>query len=497
MPKFILRMLFLSMIVLLLSLTVMAQTPAPTQNTTNTSGAVRLNRAPVSKDVLRVHLPRPLKVTLENGLRVLIVEDHHSPMILMTTAIVGAGEVYDPPSQPGLSEFTRILLREGTTTRTSKQIAQEVGRLGLIFGSSLGDPNEQLIAVGLSDNFDQWFDLYTDVLLHPSFPETEIELRKQQRLVSLKQQRTDADFLAEERIRQALYGSHPAAVASPTEASVKAMTHDALAAFYRERYVPQNAVLAIAGDVNTKDLIAKLNKAFADWHSTNFKPTLPSDPVPQTVRKILLVNRPASVQTNIVLGNLAIRRRDPDYVPLVVMNKILGGSAAARLFMNLREAKGYTYGAYSSVDARAYIGTVKASSEVRTAVTEGAMTEFFHELDRISEQPVPVEELDKVKRSIVASFALSLESPRSVLGDWLTVEQNGFPETYWDTYVDQIMAVTPADVERVAKKYFDPKAVQVVAVGDAAKIKAGLEKWGTVTVYNADGTLASPKTANH
>ena len=125
------------------------------------------------------------------------------------------------------------------------------------------------------------------------------------------------------------------------------------------------------------------------------------------------------------------------------------------------------------------------------------MTEFFHELDRISEQPVPVEELDKVKRSIAASFALSLESPRSVLSDWLTVEQNGFPETYWDTYVDQVMAVTPADVERVAKKYFDPKAVQVIAVGDAAKIKAGLEKWGTVTVYNADGTLASPKTANH
>src|SRR5437763_2885856 len=221
MPKFILRMLFLSMIVLLLSLTVMAQTPGPTQNTTRTSVAVRLNRAPVSKDVLRVHLPRPMKVTLDNGLRVLIIEDHNSPMIFMSTAIVGAAGVYDPPSQPGLSEFTRSLLREGTTTRTSKQIAQEVGRLGLIFGSSFGDPNEQLVAIGLSDNFDQWFDLYTDVLLHPSFPETEVELRKQQRLVSIKQQRTDADFLAKERIQQALYGSHPAAVTSPTETSVK------------------------------------------------------------------------------------------------------------------------------------------------------------------------------------------------------------------------------------------------------------------------------------
>jgi zinc protease len=490
-------MLFLSMIVLFLSLTVVAQTPAPTQNTTNTSGAVRLNRAPVSKDVLRVHLPRPSKLTLENGLRVLIVEDHHSPMIFMTTAIVGAGEVYDPQSQPGLSEFTRLLLREGTTTRTSKEIAQEVARLGVIIGSSFGGPNEQLIAIGLSDNFDQWFDLYTDLLLHPSFPESEVDLRKQQRLVSLKQQRTNADFLADERMQQILYGSHPAAVTSPSEASVNAMTHEALAAFYRERYVPQNAVLVIAGDVNAKHLVAKLNKSFAGWHSTNFKPTLPPDPVPQTVRKIFLVNRPDSVQTNIVIGNLAIRRRDPDYVPLVVMNEILGGSAAGRLFMNLREAKGYTYGAYSRLDARSFIGTVTASSEVRTVVTEGAMTEFFRELQRMSEQPVSAEELDKAKRSLVASFALSLESPRSVLGDWLTVEQNGFLETYWDTYVDQVMAVTTTDLQRVARKYFDPKAVQVVAVGDAAKIKASLEKWGTVTVYNADGSLASPTTANH
>src|SRR5438876_2617167 len=162
MSKFAIRMSFLSMTTLFLSLTVMAQAPAPTQNTTSTSGAVRLNRAPVSKDVLRVHLPRPMKVTLENGLRVLIVEDHNSPMIFMSTAIVGAAGVYDPPSQPGLSEFTRSLLREGTTTRTSKQIAQEVARLGLMLGSSFGDPNEQLVAIGLSDNFDQWFDLYTD-----------------------------------------------------------------------------------------------------------------------------------------------------------------------------------------------------------------------------------------------------------------------------------------------------------------------------------------------
>jgi len=465
--------------------------PAPVQDKTSTAGAVRLNRAPVAKDILRVHLPRPVKVRLDNGLRVLVLEDHRVPMVYMTISIIGASSVYDPPGQSGFSEFTRTVLREGTTTRTSQQIAAETSRLGLMLGSSFGGPNEQLVAIGLSDNFDQWFDLYTDVLLHPTFPESEIELRKQQRLVSLKRERTSASFLAEERIQRVLYGDHPAAIVSPTEASVKAIRHDSLVAFYREHYVPQNAILAVGGDVKPTELIAKLNKTLGTWKKTDFKPALPPDPSPQTARKIYLVDRPDSVQTNLVLANLSITRRNPDYIPLAVMNHILGGGAGSRLFMNLREAKGYTYGAYSQVDAKQFIGTVSATSEVRTAVTDGAMTEFFNELHRITEQPVPTEELDKAKRTMVARFALSLEESRSALSDWLTAEENGFSEDYWDKYVEQVMAVSAVEVQRVAKKYLDPKAVQVVAVDDAAKIKPALEKWGAVSVYGTDGKPVS------
>jgi predicted Zn-dependent peptidase len=202
-----------------------------------------------------------------------------------------------------------------------------------------------------------------------------------------------------------------------------------------------------------------------------------------------LVNRPNSVQTNLMMGNLAIDRRSPDYVALTVMNEVLGAGSTARLFNNLREDKGYTYGAYSGFTAGTYPGPWNASSEVRTDVTEGAMREFFIEFKRIRDEKTPATELEEKKRSVVARFALSLERPDQLLSYAVLRKFYDLPEDYWDTYPAQISAVTAEDVQRVARKYLSLDNIQIVAVGDGAKIKSVMEKYGKVTVYDTDGKL--------
>ena len=269
--------------------------------------------------------------------------------------------------------------------------------------------------------------------------------------------------------------------------SIDAVTPEILANWHKSRYSPQNTILGITGDVKASELVPKLEKWLADWKTTDLKEVLPPNPKPAPSTKVLLVDRPNSVQTSIMLGNIAIDRRDPDYIPLQVFNNILGGSGAARLFLNLREEKGYTYGVYSSFTALKYPGPWRAYGDVRTEVTGGAMTEFFREFQRIRDERVPAMELEEAKRAIVASFALSLESNNDLLGYAIVKRIYGFPNDYWDTYPAKITAVTAADVQRVARKYLDPANLQVVAVGDVSKIKSVMEKYGPVEVYDADG----------
>jgi predicted Zn-dependent peptidase len=198
------------------------------------------------------------------------------------------------------------------------------------------------------------------------------------------------------------------------------------------------------------------------------------------------------VQTTVAIGNIAIDRRSPDYIPMVVMNDVIGGGASARLFLNLREEKGYTYGVYSDFTAVRYPGPWRAGGNMRTEVTEGALVEFFHEIRRIRDEKVPAAELEESKRSIVASFAQSLEQPARALSFAITRKLYGFPADYWDVYPGKIIAVTAEDVQRVARKYLGPDALQIAAVGDASKIKTVLEKYGAVEVYDSNGALIPP-----
>lgn len=472
---------------------------APAQGQQPSQGkTVRLNRAPVSKEVLRVKFPRPVKVTLDNGLRVLILEDHRLPLVSTSLTISGAGGLYDPANLPGLASVTASLMREGTKTRTSKQIAEEVDRLGASLGafSQFGSAAASFSASGLSDNFDEWFSLAVDVLLNPIFPADELTRFRDRTKANLKIQRSNPGFLTAERFNRAVYGNHPAATVSMTAESLDALTPEMLAKWHRERFVPQNAILAIAGDVKAAEVVAKLKKWLAGWQKTDLKEVNPPNPQPTAKEKIYLVDRPNSVQTNLQMGNISMDRRSEDYIAMTVLNRVLGGGSTARLFMNLREDKGYTYGAYSGFTALKYPGPWQASSQVRTEVTDGAMKEFLYELNRIRDEKVPETELDECKRSIVAGFALSMEQPAQLLSYAVTSEIYGFPDDYWDNYPAKILAVTADDVQRIARKYINPGSMQVVAVGDAKQIKTVLEKYGPVEVYDTEGKPVATRPGN-
>lgn len=455
-----------------------------------TSKVERLNRAPVSKEILKVKLPRPVETTLSNGINVMILEDHRFPLVTVQFDIDGAGPLYEPASVPGLAGATARMLSEGTKTLTSKQLAEKIDSLGASLSASagFGSGSTVLAAAGLSDTFEQWFALATDVLLHPSFPDDELAQYKARAKPALLQQRSQPNFLANQTMSRALYGSYPAAVVSATPESVDSLTAAMLADWHDKHYAPQNTILAISGDVSAATLVPKLRQWLAEWQRSKVPAKFSPGPQPATTGKVYLVDRPGSVQTTLLMGNLAIDRSNPDYPALVVLNEVLGAGPASRLFLNLREEKGYTYGVYSNLIARKYAGPWTAGGDLRTEVTGGAMTEFSRELNRIRDEKVPEEELGAAKRSVVARFALSLESPQQLIAYAITRKTYNFPADYWDKYPTQIAAISANDVQRVAKKYINPATMQIVAVGDAGKVKTVMEKYGPVELVNASDT---------
>ena len=451
-----------------------------------TGKVVRLNRAPVNKEVLKVKLPRPTVLTLPNGLTVALLEDHKLPTVALRMWI-RPGELADPKELPGLATFTAGMLREGTERRTSAQVAAEVDSLGASLGtaSNYGESFSSVGASGLVVNAPEILDLLSDVVLHPAFGADEVGKYKQRALSNLETNLSNPIFLGQQALHRALYGDTPMSVTSPTRESIGRVTPDDLKHFYQQHYRPGNAILAVTGDFKPDDMRALVQKYFGGWSGEAEPPlTLPSNLAGEP-SKIILVDRPGSVQTYIVGADLAIARTDPGYDGLDVMNEIIGGGPQARLFVDLREEHGYTYGAYSRFHTDVYPGDWESDASVRTPVTDPSFGRFLYELGKIRTQTVPQTELDDAHRSLIGSFALSLADPGELLDDWLTVEHFHLPMDYWDTYPDRIAAIDSAAVKATAQKYVDLDHMQWIAVGDAGQIKDGLAKYKPVTVLEA------------
>ncbi len=460
--------------------------------------AVLKGKAPVAQQLLKVKLPRPLEADLPNGLRILVLEDHRYPNVHYSLTMK-AGTFFN--TKPGVAELTASMLTEGTPTRTAEQITGLLEENAVNLNASASQERVTLTASGTSDHRELLLDLMTDVLLHPSFAKD--------RLDNLLNGRggfggfggggrrgggggggprggSGPEGIATQRAQKLFYGDTIYARTPATQVQRRAVTVEDVHAFYDKFYRPNGAVLAITGDVNAKAVVSACTKLLINWQPAPTEAVAPTGEVPaKTETHIYLIDRPGSTQTYLLFGNVAVSRTDPDYIPLVVANRVLGGSSSARLFQNLREDKGYTYGVYSRLSAQKWPGLWEAYGSVRTPVTEAAVKEFFIEFKRIQEKPVPIDELARAKRALIGSFARTLESADSALSRTLErIEYNLSPD-YWETYSAQIEAVTPADIQRVARKYLGDNRIQLIAVGEKAQIEEGLKKFGPVTVTTA------------
>ena len=324
--------------------------------------------------------------------------------------------------------------------------------------------------------------------LTPTFPEDELKLYKQNITEGLKLQRSQPDFLADEQVARIIYGSHPYSIHSPTAEDIEKLTREQLVKIHKVNFIPNNAMLIAVGDIESDTLVREIEAEFGGWErGTAPKVDFPKLPV-RSERTLTIVDRPGSNQSNIVLANLAVNRSHPDYFNLVVMNQILGAGASSRLFMNLREDKGYTYGAYSHSYFKRHAGSFESTSEVRTAVTGDSLKEFFFELNKIRDEQASDEELKDAKNFLTGVFPIKAETQGGLTSLIVSQRLYDLPEDYLETYRDNINAVTLEDVQRVANKYVLPNEIAMIIVGDAEEIISQAKQYTeNIDIFDAVG----------
>ena len=396
-----------------------AQQPPPARRPDHKAeGTVLKGRAPVSKELLRVKLPKPKEADLSNGVHLIFLEDHRTPQVNFSMIIDGAGGYYEPANMPGSGRIRRSLMREGTTTKTSEQISEQLDRLAaaVSVGAGMTSPFATVNGNGLvTNNLDTVLALMADVLMNPSFPQVEIDRYKTRTRAQLMQNRTQPGFLASERLNKVVFGDHPLARVSPTPQSLDALTRDALVEFHKTHYVPDRAVLAVTGDITLEQAKAKAEAAFGGWKKSGAAHA-GADRGGAADRPEHLARRASELGADQPARRHAEHRaKGSGLLPADGGQPHHRRRPFGRLFEHLREQKGYTYGAGSGFSSSRIRGAWTASTDVRSEVTEPALTDLLDEIRQMREVPVPAKDLENAKRAIVGSFALLLESPNAIL----------------------------------------------------------------------------------
>lgn len=435
-------------------------------------------------------LPPVIERTLPNGMRLLVVEHHELP-ILDALLVIGTGGEADPEDKPGVATLVASMLQEGTTTRNALQIAAQEAMLGASVSSGGGWDASRVTLHTPTAQLDSALALFADVALNPSFPPEELERLRQQRLTSLLQLRDRAPAIADRAYASILYGEdHPyGRPLGGTEAATEATTRDDLQRFYRTYYRPNNATLIVVGDVRPADIEARITRLFGGWQRADVPRTTYSSAPGAARTTVYLVDKPGAPQTSVRIGTIGVPRSTDDYFSLLVMNTILGGSFTSRLNQNLRETKGYTYGARSGFDMRREAGPFTASAEVTGTKTDSSLIEFMNELRGILDT-VPRAELDKAKRYLQLGLPASFETTSDIAFRLSPVVMYGLPLDYYNSYVQRIEQVTQADVQRVARRYIDPSKLAIVIVGDRASVEPAVKALGLGPVSIRDLTGA-------
>ncbi len=425
-----------------------------------------------------LHLPAPETFSLANGLKVYLIQEHELP-VLSANLVTRAGGEDNPQNKPGLAGFTARMLTEGTKTRSSTELADDVAQIGAGLGASAGMDSAGVSIGALTSNTGPAMEILSDVALHPAFAATEVERVRKQREVAILQE-SDQPIASMLRVgEKLLYGDQPYGFRPVgTIESVKAMTQEDMEKFWASHYGPQDSALVLAGDLTMAQAHALAEKYFGGWSNPAVAAAAVALPAPPAApeRKVVIIDKPGSPQTALFAIGLGVPRNTPDHAAIEEMNATLGGLFSSRINMNLREKHGYTYGAFSGFAFNREGGPFFAGAQVRTDVTGPAATELFAELDRIHTDPPSAEELTLAKNNALRSLPGNFETVDSESGLMSGLFVYDLPLDYFATLPARFEAVTSADVAEVAAKYIHPDHVIVLAVGDRAKIEPQLEK---------------------
>jgi zinc protease len=444
------------------------------------------NGVPALASERAVTWPKRTKKRLSNGLEIILAESHSIPKF-HGELFFRSGNAAVADRAPGLAEMTATVVRTGTTKRVSRQIEEDLRRIGADLSSNAGSDTSAISFAGLSEFSEPLLAMVNELAREASFPEAEFERERRQKLEEVKLERTQPGFLASERLRKVLFGAHPYGQVSPSEAQVVAYRREDLQTVYHEFYTPENAVLLLVGDFHSNEMLATAEKVFSNWQGP--KPpakTFPAVSNPRG-RRVYLVHVPGAVQTQILAGCHAITRKNPDWVKLGLTNSLYGGAFNSRLVMNIREDKGYTYSPRSGVSALRQHGYFSVSAAVRNDVVAASLTEIFYELDKLRSVPVPAAELADAQNYLSGVFSMGLATQDGLLSQFSTVALNELPEDYLETYRAKVRAITPEDLLLTARKYFDSANMQIVVVGDRTQIETQAALFGDVEFYDTQG----------
>ncbi|MFL6234656.1 MAG: M16 family metallopeptidase [Thermoanaerobaculia bacterium] len=430
-----------------------------------------------------IRFPSFQQKTLNNSLRVVVIEDHEQPLVSLRL-MLDAGKAYEPEGKAGLAEATASLLTKGTPTRSAQQIAGTIDFVGGHLDASAGTEAGYASASVTSDQLDLGFDLLADVVLHPAFPQEELERWRKQAINGLQISLQDASYVAGTAATRLIFGDYPYGRPSGgTPASLAGLTRDDLAAFHKKHYIPNQTILAIVGDVRPEDAFARAERAFGSWEEG--RPSyLPSFNVQAPAKtRIVVIDKPDAVQTEIRLGQVGIAYRDPALFTAEVYNSVLGGNASARLYEEIRRKRGLSYGASSYFLEESQPGFFQVSTFTKTETTAEALGLAFDVLRGMQEKPVPEPELKAAKTYITGAFPLEIETADGIAGKVLEAMHFGYGREFLESYNDRISKVSAADVQSFAAKSIRPEWMTAVLVGNASAFTGALrKKYGEVEV---------------
>ena len=434
-------------------------------------------------------LPVPAQFKLPNGIPVYLVEQHALPVMTAQLTVLRGSEA-NPADKAGLASFTAMMMNEGTEKRTSPQLADDIAQIGATVSAASTADATSITAAALTKNSDKLFDLLSDVAIHPAFREEEIERVRKRRLTTLIQQNDQPQVVAQRVLLREVYGAQSpyGYLETGTPESTQATTREDMVKFYKSGFAPQDSALVVAGDITEAQLKSLAQKYFGGWTG---QATASKAPVVENTssRRIVIVDKPNAPQSALRIGQVGLQRNSPDYPAVLVMNDILGGLFSSRINLNLREAHGYTYGAFSFYQFRRGTGPFVIGSMIRTDVTAPAVKEVFNEVEKIRSGEVTPEELSMAKESNVRGLTADFETTAQTARTTSNLFVYGLPLDYYRTLPAKLEAVTPGDVHRMTEKYVSPDKMVVVVAGDRAKIEPELKKLnlGAVQAQDTEG----------